>query len=294
MTGISPFKGIVLAGGAGTRLYPMTGATSKQLLPVYDKPMIYYPLSTLMLAGVREILVISSPRDLPRFKDLLGDGSQWGLQLSYAEQAEPKGIAEALIIGREFLAGSPVILILGDNMVYGHGLADLLDSLSPEGCTVFGHQVSDPNRYGIIELDGEGRVLSIEEKPQAPRSDLAVIGLYTFDSSASAIAQSLQPSARGELEIVDVVKRYWLKDRLRVEVLGRGFVWFDAGTPDSLLETSEFVRSLQHRQSLTIACLEEIALAQGWITAKELKQRLSALGHGDYVTRLRAFLERQR
>lgn len=290
----SAFKGIVLAGGSGTRLYPMTGATSKQLLPVYDKPMVYYPLATLMLAGVREILLISSPRDLPRFKELLGNGSQWGLRLSYAEQAEPKGIAQALIIAEEFLAGSPSLLILGDNMIYGHGLSDLLRSLQPQGCAVFGHRVKDPNRYGVVELDAAGRALSIEEKPVAPRSDMAIIGLYAFDRHAPAIAGSLRPSVRGELEITDVVKDYLLRDRLKVEVLGPGFAWFDAGTPDSLLETSEFVRTLQHRQNVTIACLEEIAFSQGWIDRDQLRGLAAPMGNGDYAARVRGLLSHQR
>ena len=284
-------KGIVLAGGTGSRLFPATLAVNKQLLPVYDKPMIYYPLSVLMLADIREILIIGREQDLPNLKHLLGDGQQWGLSLSYCVQHEPRGIAEALILGAEFLAGQPLMLVLGDNVFFGHGLTEALRRASSltEGGLIFAYEVNDPQRYGVVEIDEGRRALSIEEKPSVPKSNWAVTGLYAYDGDASSIAAGLTPSARGELEITDVNRAYLERGALTVEQLGRGYAWLDTGTHDSLLEASEFVRTVQHRQGLQIACLEEIAFTQGFIDARqlaELAKPLAKTTYGQYILRL--------
>jgi glucose-1-phosphate thymidylyltransferase len=278
-------KAIVLAGGAGTRLHPATLVQSKQLLPVYDKPMIYYPVSTLMLAGIRDILVISTPRDLPSFSHLLGDGAAWGVSFAYAVQPEPRGIAQAFLIGEEFLAGGPASLILGDNLFYGHGLARRLQSAASltRGALVFGYQVSDPERYGVVEFTADGTVVSIEEKPAVPRSNFAVTGLYFYDGQVTDIARSLQPSARDELEITDLNRVYLEQKTLRVENLGRGMAWLDTGTHASLLQAANFIETIESRQGLKVGCPEEIAFRQGWIGKEDVEALASQMGRSGYA-----------
>src|SRR5690606_7707896 len=284
-------KGIILAGGSGTRLHPATLAVSKQLLPVYDKPMVYYPLATLMLAGIRDILVISTPQDTPRFQQLLGDGSQWGLNLQYAVQESPDGLAQAFIIGADFLAGGPSALVLGDNIYYGHDFHKLLDSAMQrtEGASVFAYHVHDPERYGVAEFDSSGKVVSLEEKPAEPKSSYAVTGLYFYDENVVDMARGLKPSARGELEITDLNRIYLEQGRLNVELMGRGYAWLDTGTHESLLEAGQFIATLENRQGLKVACPEEIAYRKHWIDAEQvarLAAPLSKNGYGQYLLRI--------
>ena len=286
-------KGILLAGGSGTRLYPVTQAVSKQLLPVYDKPMVYYPLSTLMLAGIREVLLISTPQDTPRFQQLLGDGSQWGLNLHYAVQPSPDGLAQAFLIGREFLAGAPSSLVLGDNLFWGHDLQPLLEQANArtQAATVFAYHVLDPERYGVVEFDAQGRAVSIEEKPARPKSSYAVTGLYFYDGQASDIAASLRPSARGELEITDLNRIYLERGQLQVSTLGRGYAWLDTGTHESLLDAGQFIATLEKRQGLKVSCPEEIAWRHGWIDGVQLQRLAEPMrknGYGQYLLRLLA------
>jgi glucose-1-phosphate thymidylyltransferase len=285
-------KGIVLAGGSGTRLHPVTLGVSKQLLPIYDKPMVFYPISVLMLAGIREILLISTPEDLPSYQRVLGDGSRFGIELTYAEQPRPEGLAQAFLIGEEFIGESPVTLVLGDNIFYGQGLTPKLQAVSNQlvGATVFGYQVADPQRFGVVEMDGENRAISIEEKPKNPKSSLAVTGLYFYDNQVVEIAKSIKPSHRGELEITSVNQVYLEKEQLSVQVLGRGYAWLDTGTQDSLLEASLYVKTVEHHQGYKVACLEEIALNNHWITKQELAKHFPDVGNNGYAKYVHSLL----
>jgi glucose-1-phosphate thymidylyltransferase len=285
-------KGLILAGGSGTRLYPLTIAVSKQLMPVYDKPMIYYPLSVLMLSDIREILVISTPQDLPLFRRLLGDGSQFGVELSYAEQAKPEGLAQAFVIGSKFIGDSPSALILGDNLFYGHDLTAALERASNRdaGATIFGYHVSDPAAYGVVEFSKNGQVISLEEKPSKPKSNFAIPGIYYYDNSVSALARSLKPSSRGEYEITDLNRLYLEAGKLHVEILGRGTAWLDTGTHDSLIDAAQFVSVIESRQGLKIACLEEIAWRKGWIDRAMLENQIRSFGKSSYAAYLKALI----
>jgi glucose-1-phosphate thymidylyltransferase len=285
-------KGIVLAGGSGTRLYPLTIAVSKQLMPIYDKPMIYYPISVLMLAGIREILIISTPHDLPHFRKLLGDGDYLGVKFNYSEQPKPEGLAQAFLIGKTFLGDASATLILGDNLFYGHGFSKFLNKSEVEqtGATIFGYNVSNPSEYGIVEFDKTGKVISLEEKPKVPKSNYAIPGLYFYDNQVVGYAEALKPSPRGELEITDLNRVYLEKGLLQVELLGRGTAWLDTGTPGALLEAGQFVQAIESRQGLKIACLEEIAYSQGWITGDLLEKRAASLGKTPYAAYLRSLL----
>jgi len=284
MTNNTQRKGIILAGGSGTRLYPVTQAISKQLLPVFDKPMIYYPLSTLMLAGIKEVLIISTPQDTPRFKELLGDGTKWGLEISYAIQPSPDGLAQAFIIAEEFLANAPSVLILGDNIYYGHTLPQLLHSANQreEGATIFAYHVKDPERYGVAEFNQQGQVITLEEKPKQPKSNYAVTGLYFYDSKAVEYAKQIKPSQRGELEITDLNRIYLENKTLSVEKMGRGYAWLDTGTHESLLEAHQFIQTIEHRQGQKISCPEEIAYQNGWITTEQLIQLAKLMAKNSY------------
>ena len=288
-------KGIVLAGGSGTRLYPVTHALSKQLLPVYDKPMVYYPLTVLMLAKIKDILIITTPEDVDRFRQLLGDGTQWGIRLEYAVQPKPEGLAQAFLLGKDFLAGEGCCLVLGDNIFFGHDLPKILEQAASrsKGASVFAYQVSDPERYGVVEFNGKGQVVSVEEKPQHPRSNFAITGIYFYDEDIVDVAEQIKPSHRGELEITDVNRIYMERGELNVELLSRGFAWFDTGTHDSLLEAANFIHTIEHRQGLKIACPEEIAYRQGWITAEQLEKVAARIGKSSYAVYLRKLLKEQ-
>ena len=289
-------KGIILAGGAGTRLHPLTRVVSKQLLPVYDKPMIYYPLSVLMLAGLREVLIISTPHDLPAFRNLLGDGRSLGMTFSYAEQPRPEGLAQAFLIGREFLAGGPACLILGDNLFYGHGLTEPIQEAAKlqRGARIFAYRVRDPERYGVVEFDQAGKALSIEEKPKAPRSNYAVPGLYFYDKDVCSVAAALRPSARGELEITDLNRQYLSRETLQVSMMGRGIAWLDTGTPRSLIEAGTFIEAIEERQGLKVACLEEIAWQNGWIGEADVRAAAESMGKSTYAAYLHGLLKSDR